>query len=98
MSLSSRAALLIPSSFAFYADASLANYTINMPVGVTDISHNIYQLHMIIFWICVVIGIIVFGLMFYAIIFHRKAAGYKAAQFHESTRVEICGPLFLLSF
>jgi len=63
--------------------------TINMPVGVTDMSHHVHQLHMIIFWICVAIGIIVFGLMFYAIIFHRKAAGHQAAKFHEHTQVEI---------
>ena len=68
---------------------ALANLTINMPVGVTDISQKVQQLHMIIFWICVAIGIIVFGLMFYSIIFHRKAAGHKPAQFHENTRVEI---------
>lgn len=71
------------------ADQAVANLTINMPIGVTEISHKVYHLHMIIFWICVVIGIIVFGVMFYAIIFHRKAAGYTAAKFHEHTRLEI---------
>jgi cytochrome c oxidase subunit 2 len=66
-----------------------ANISINMPVGVTDMSQEIHKLHMIIFWICVVIGIIVFGVMFYAIIFHRKAAGHKAVQFHEHAKLEI---------
>lgn len=60
-----------------------------MPVGVTDVSHKIYQLHMTVFWICVAIGVLVFSIMFYAIIFHRRAAGHKAAKFHESTKVEI---------
>lgn len=89
MSLSSRLALLTPGVLSLYASRVSANWSTNMPVGVTDISHKIFQLHMVIFWICVVIGILVFSIMFYAIIFHRKSAGHKAAQFHESTRVEI---------
>ncbi|MEM7000494.1 MAG: cytochrome c oxidase subunit II [Pseudomonadota bacterium] len=60
-----------------------------MPVGVTDISRQVYDLHMIIFGICVVIGVIVFGVMFWSIIHHRRAAGHEAAQFHESTRLEL---------
>lgn len=67
-----------------YADLSL-----NMPIGVTPISHAVHQLHMVVLWICVVIGVIVFGVMFYAIIFHRKSTGHVAAHFHESTKVEI---------
>lgn len=55
----------------------------------TDISHDIYQLHMTIFWICVAIGIVVFSVMFYAIIYHRKSIGYQAANFHASTKIEI---------
>lgn len=66
-----------------------ADYTLNMHKGVTDISHRIYHLHMAIFIICVIVGIIVFGVMFYAIIYHRKSRGAQAANFHESTVVEI---------
>jgi len=62
---------------------------INMTPGVTEVSRQIYDLHMIIFWICVVIGVVVFGVMFYSMIAHRKANGHKAANFHESTAVEI---------
>ena len=61
----------------------------NMTTGVTDISQKVYGLHMTILLICVVIGVIVFGIMFWAIIHHRKAKGAQAAQFHESTKVEI---------
>lgn len=68
---------------------AFADLTINMPVGVTEISQKIYQLHMIILWICVGIGVIVFGIMFYAIIFHRRSAGHKAVQFHEHKTLEI---------
>jgi len=62
---------------------------LNMPKGVTEISRSIYDLHMLIFWICVAIGVVVFGAMFWSLIHHRKSAGHQAAQFHESTRLEI---------
>lgn len=68
---------------------ALAAYTVNMTRGVTPISRGIHSLHMTIFWICVVVGIIVFSVMFYAIIYHRKSKGAVAAHFHESTVVEI---------
>lgn len=61
----------------------------NLTSGVTPVSHAIYDLHMIIFWICVVIGVVVFGAMFYALWFHRKSKGYKAAEFHEHFWLEI---------
>ena len=41
---------------------------LNMTVGVTDISRQVYDLHMIIFWICVVIGVVVFGAMFWSVV------------------------------
>ncbi|MBQ4878177.1 cytochrome c oxidase subunit II [Pseudoalteromonas luteoviolacea] len=61
----------------------------NMRQGVTDVSNEVYQLHMTIFLICCVIGVIVFSVMFWALIHHRKSKGAKPAQFHESTKVEI---------
>ena len=67
----------------------LANSDYNMRKGVTDISHSVYELHMTIFLICCVIGLVVFSIMFWALIRHRKSKGAVAAQFHESTRVEI---------
>ena len=66
----------------------LAEYTINMTKGVTDISNDIWGLHMMVFWVCVAIGVVVFGAMFYSIIAHRKSRGAKASNFHESTTVE----------
>ncbi len=72
---------------------------INMPVGVTPISKEVYGLHMMIFWICCAIGAAVFGVMFYSMFKHRKSKGAKAADFHESTTVEIIWtavPLFIL--
>jgi len=66
-----------------------ADYTLNLMEGVTSISRDVYGLHMLVLWVCVFIGIAVFGTMFYSIYFHRKSRGYKAANFHESTKVEI---------
>lgn len=66
-----------------------AAWELNMPRGVTPISREVYDLHMLILWICVAIGVLVFGVMFIAIVRHRKARGTPAAQFHHSTRAEI---------
>ncbi|NOR71908.1 MAG: cytochrome c oxidase subunit II [Methylomarinum sp.] len=66
-----------------------ADYTLNLMEGVTKISNDVYDLHMLILWICVFIGIGVFGTMFYSIYYHRKSRGHKAEQFHENTTVEI---------
>ena len=62
---------------------------LNMTEGVTQTSRDVYDLHMLIMWICVAIGVVVFGAMFYAMFKHRKSRGAVAAQFHESTTVEI---------
>ena len=64
-----------------------------MTPGVTEISRSVYDLHMLIFWICVAIGVVVFSAIFWSLIHHRKAAGAEAAQFHESTRLEIAWTL-----
>lgn len=63
--------------------------TINMTPGVTPVSADVYNLHMIIFWICVAIGVVVFGVMFYSMIVHRKANGAKASNFHDNTVLEL---------
>ena len=62
---------------------------LDMSPGVTATGQAIYDLHTAILWICIVIGVLVFGVMFYSIIYHRKSKGYKASNFHESTTVEI---------
>ena len=73
--------------------------SVNMSPGVTQVGENIYDLHMIILWICTIIGVGVFGVMFYSIIYHRKSRGVTPANFHESTKVEILWtvvPFFIL--
>ncbi len=71
------------------ATANATDMPLNMTKGVTEISQQVYDLHMTIFWICCVIGAVVFGIMFWSILRHRKARGVQPAQFHESTKVEI---------
>lgn len=61
----------------------------NMTPGVTEISGKVYHLHMTILYICCAIGLVVFGVMIYAMINHRKSKGAVASHFHESTKVEI---------
>lgn len=79
---------------------SAADYwQLNMYRGVTPISHDIYQLHMIAIYVCAAIGVIVFGVMIYSLIFHRKARGHVPATFHDNKRLEIVWtaiPFFIL--
>lgn len=74
---------------AFGLGTAQAEYALNLMQGVTQISHDLYDLHMLILWICAFIGVGVFGTMFYSIYYHRKSRGHVAAQFHESAKVEI---------
>jgi cytochrome c oxidase subunit II len=67
---------------------SLAASDMNMPIGVTDNSQEIYSLHMITIWVCVVIGIGVFGMMGISMWKHRKSVHPKPATFHENLLVE----------
>ncbi len=77
------------SGLLLWSLSASAALELNMTEGVTPVSREVYGLHMLIFWICVAIGLLVFGAMFYSIYHHRKSLGAKPAQFHESTRVEI---------
>src|ERR1700733_13691144 len=73
---------------------------LNMTPGVTDISRKIYDLHMEVFWICVVIAVIVFGWMIWSLIAFRKSKGAVAdTSLVHNTRVEILWtaiPVFIL--
>ena len=63
---------------------------LNMPVGVTELSKQIYSLHMTIFWWCVAIGVFVFGWMIWSLVAFRKSRGAVAdTTMLHSTRVEI---------
>ncbi|QFT12303.1 cytochrome c oxidase subunit II [Vibrio sp. THAF190c] len=85
-----RYALLISSVMSLLvAPLVQATSEYNMTQGVTEISGKVYELHMLIFYICCAIAFVVFGVMFYSILRHRKSKGAVAAHFHESTKVEI---------
>ncbi len=62
---------------------------LNMPEPVTAIAREQHWLHGFMMIICLVIFVAVFAVMFYSIVMHRKSRGVKAANFHESTAVEI---------
>jgi cytochrome c oxidase subunit 2 len=62
---------------------------LNFQPPATKIAEQLYGLHTFMLIICTVIFIGVFGVMFYSVIMHRKSKGHKAANFHESTTVEI---------
>ncbi|MBS0396288.1 MAG: cytochrome c oxidase subunit II [Proteobacteria bacterium] len=64
--------------------------SVNMPVGVTPISREVHDLHMLIFWVCVAIAVVVFGAMIYSIWKFRKSTGAVADQtLTHSTKVEV---------
>jgi len=96
--LAARAAVLssaLHAGLAVAADA--ARHNLQPPV--TPVAREIYDLHLLMLWICSVIFVIVFGVMFYSIYAHRKSVGHKALQFHENTTVEIIWtiiPFFIL--
>ena len=75
--------------YAGNASADSAPSQLNMPQGVTEVSQAAYDIHMIMMWICTVIGIAVFGFMFYVMYAHRKSRGAVAENFHENVLVEL---------
>jgi cytochrome c oxidase subunit 2 len=78
------------SAGALWTAPAMADKALNMPVGVTELSVKIYDLHMLIFWVCVAIALIVFSVMIYSIIAFRKSRGAVAdTTLTHSTRVEI---------
>lgn len=69
--------------------AAVDNWQLNMPKGVTPLSKDMYDLHMICLLVCTAIGVVVFGIMFYSLIHHRKSKGVTPATFHDNLRLEI---------
>lgn len=74
---------------ALHAGLASAAYQLNFQPPVTRIASDIYDLHMLMMYVILVIFCVVFGVMFYSIYAHRKSVGHKAEQFHENTGVEI---------
>lgn len=71
------------------AHAKADPWQMNMYQGVSPISHDMYSLHMAAIYVCIAIGVVVFGVMIYSLIYHRKSKGYVPAKFAENLRLEI---------
>ncbi len=75
--------------------------TVNMSPGVTAVGHDIYNLHMLVIWISVGIGVAVFSVMFYSLVAHRKSQGHQADHWHEHLGAELAWtfiPFIILGF
>ena len=85
--------------FALLPMAAFADWRMNLKPANSSVAQQMFDLHTLITWICVVIFVGVFGVMFYSLYAHRKSKGHKAAQFHESATVEALWtiiPFFIL--
>ncbi|MBP0132312.1 MAG: cytochrome c oxidase subunit II [Nitrosospira sp.] len=102
MSSKVTATLLGLLALTFYSGMGMAAadpYQLNFQEPQSIIARETYDQHITAMWICVGIFIVVFGAMLYSLIYHRKSVGYKAANFHHSTTVEIIWtiiPFFIL--
>jgi cytochrome c oxidase subunit II len=84
------AAVLLAPVAAMAQSADPQPWQLNMGRGVTASSEHAYDAHMLALWICVVIGVIVFGAMAYAMFKFRKSKGAKPdVHFTHSTKLEI---------
>jgi cytochrome c oxidase subunit II len=64
-------------------------WQLNMTTGATKVAAEVHDLHMLMFYICCAIGVVVFGAMFWSMFRHRKSLGVKPAQFSHSTTAEV---------
>jgi cytochrome c oxidase subunit 2 len=72
-----------------WASVAAADWALNMPKGVTELSAETYDLHMMVFWVCVAIGVLVFGVMIVSLVQHRKSVGAVPAKFSHSMKAEV---------
>ncbi len=72
-----------------WVNTANADLALNMPKGITKLSAETYDLHMMVFWWCVGIGVIVFGVMIVSLFRHRKSVGAQPASFSHSTTAEV---------
>jgi len=82
-------ALLAAPALAWAQSADPVRWQLNMGRGVTATSQNAYEAHMIVLWVCVIIGVIVFGAMGWAMYRFRKSKGAVAATFTHNTTAEV---------
>ena len=87
LSKSAFAALLMLSLYPFKVFSDWD--ALNMREGVTQVSRDVFELHMLIFYICVAIGAVVFSVMFYSLFRYTKKRNPNPSTFHESTKLEV---------
>ncbi len=80
---------LLTTAVMLISTQASAAWELNMPVGITDISRETYDLHMLITIICALIGVVVYGFLIWSLVKYRKSKGAKSASFHENTTIEI---------
>ena len=87
LSKSAYSALLM---LSLYPSEVLSDWdALNMREGVTQVSRDVFELHMLIFYICVAIGAVVFSVMFYSLFRYTKKRNPNPSTFHESTKLEV---------
>ena len=74
---------------AGFSGLASAAYELNMQAPASKVAQDVYDLHVLMMWIIVVIFVGVFAVMFYSVFAHRKSKGHQAAQFHENATVEL---------
>lgn len=74
---------------ALLSGVAQAAYNLNFQAPATELAQEVYDLHIWMMWVCFVIFLAVFSVMFYSVFKHRKSLGEKPATFHENTKVEI---------
>ena len=97
--LGSMAARVAAASSLALPLVAAADWKMNLQAPNSAVAAEMFDLHTLITWICVIIFVGVFGVMFYSLYAHRKSKGHKAAQFHESATVEVIWtivPFFIL--
>ena len=87
LKIASKSKYLVFLCFPLSTLAERSDY--NMPIGVTEVSKSIFDLHMLIMWVCVWIGVVVFGVMFWSLWKYRKNAGAVAAKFNDNFKLEV---------
>ena len=80
---------MLSAMFLLFTQNVNAAYALNLRTPHSEIASQIYDLHMLIVYVCLAIMVVVFGVMFYSIYKHRKSVGHEAAQFHEHHVLEV---------
>ena len=74
---------------AVWGPTAQAEWALNMPEGVTELSAETHRLHMVVFWWCVAIAVVVFGAMIWTLVRDRKSRGVEPAKFSHSMTAEV---------